>query len=172
MGTVFVAVAVSGVLAWQRLTGSAGGSSSPGFFQGTVKAPDNEAVLNGGVLSNAVKVQALLENYRQERGSIPSDAQAFNREILPLMEGGRLPVSPWGGQQPAMLGVTPDLHQAVTASGDERWIVGAGRVAKVITQPTDFGALAYEAKGAEYRIYGIGRGADGRAVVLVRLTSP
>jgi hypothetical protein len=70
------------------------------------------------------------------------------------------------------LGVTPDLARAVAADGDERWVVGPGRAAKTITQPTDFGALVYDASGSRYQIYGIGQGADGRAMVLVRLTSP
>lgn len=171
VGTLFVAVAISGVLAWQRLSRTSEPTST-GLFQGKTRAHGNDAVLNGGVLANAVKVQAALEAYRQERGGIPPTPEAFDREIVPRLEGGRLPRSPWGGEQAGILGVTPDLKRAVEADGDERWVVGPGRESKTITAPTEFGALAYEVTGQRYRIFGIGRGADGRAVVLVRLTSP
>ena len=171
VGTLFAAVAISGVLAWQRLDRTPDGNPA-GLFQGTVRAHGNEAILNGEVLANAVKVQAALEAYRRERGAIPANAEAFNRDVLPRLEGGRLPRSPWGGEQAGMLEVSPALSRAVAADGDERWVVGPGHEAGAITQPTDFGALVYEATGQNYRIFGIGRGADGRAVVLVRLTGP
>ncbi|MNX44295.1 hypothetical protein D3C86_747780 [compost metagenome] len=171
MGTLFVAVAISGVLAWQRLNPAPGGSSS-GLFQGTKRTHGNDATLNGGVLANAVKVQAALEAYRSETGTVPATVEAFNRDILPRLEGGRLPRSPWGGEQVGILALTPELSRAVAAEGDERWVVGPGRATGAITQPTDLGALVYEATPKSYRIFGIGRGADGRAVVLVRLTSP
>lgn len=172
MGTLFAAVAVSGVLAWQRLNQTSDASVPGGLFQGTMRAHGNDAALNGGVLANAVKVQAALEAYRRERGQIPPSAEAFNLEVLPRLDGGELPRSPWGGVQPGMLGVTPELQQAVNAGGDERWVLGPGQDARTIAEPSDFGALIYEVTGERYRIFGIGRGADGRAVVLVRLTSP
>lgn len=171
VGTLFAAVAISGVLAWQRLNRTPE-TASPGLFKGTVQAHGNDAALNGGVLANAVKVQAALDAYRQERGTLPATAEAFNREVLPRLEGGTMPRSPWGGEQPGMLDVTPELKRAVAADGDDRWVVGPGRDAGTLTLPTDFGALIYEATDKGYRIFGIGRGADGRAVVLVRLTSP
>ena len=162
---------ISGVLAWQRLSRTPE-AAAPGLFQGKVRPHGNDAALNGGVLANAVKVQAALETYRQERGTIPATAEVFNREVLPRLEGGRLPRSPWGGEQSGILDVTPELKRAVAADGDDRWVVGPGREAGTITLPTDFGALVYESTDKGYRIFGIGRGADGRAVVLVRLTSP
>ncbi len=172
LGTLLVVIAVSGVLAWQRFNRPTGVSATGGLFQGTVRAHGDDAVLNGGVLANAVQVQAALEAYRREHGRIPPSAEAFNREVLPRLEGGQLPRSPWGGVQPGILGVTADLLQAVDAGGDERWVIGPGQDARTIAQPTDFGALVYEVSGDRYRIFGVGRGADGRAVVLVRLTSP
>ena len=171
MGSLFAAVAISGVLAWQRLNGTPDGSAS-GLFQGTRRAHGNDATLYGGVLANAVKVQAALEAYRRETGAVPATAEAFNRDVLPRLEGGRLPRSPWGGEQAGILEPTPELSRAVVAEGDERWVVGPGREAGAIARPTDLGALVYEATGQSYRIFGIGRGADGRAVVLVRLTAP
>ncbi len=137
-----------------------------------MRAHGNDAALNGGVLANAVQVQAALEAYRQEHGQIPTSAEAFNREVLPRFAGGQLPRSPWGGEQQGILGMSPELLHAVAADGDERWVVGPGRETPSISAPTDFGALAYDASAQGYRIFGIGRGADGRAVVLVRLTSP
>lgn len=171
VGSLFAVVAISGVLAWQRLN-RAPEAATPGLFQGKVRAHGNDAALNGGVLANAVSVQAALDAYRQERGALPANAEAFNREILPRLAGGSLPRSPWGGTQPGILDVSPELKRAVEADGDDRWVVGPGREAPILTLPTDFGALIYEATGKGYRIFGIGRGADGRAVVLVRLTSP
>lgn len=172
VGTLFVAVVLSGALAWQRLSRTEESPHGAGLFQGKTRAHGNDAALNGGVLSNAVQVQAALEAYRRERGEIPLTADAFNQVILPRMDGRALPRSPWGGSQPQILGVSDALSRAVAADGDERWVVGPGRAAETIALPTDFGALAYEATETSYRIYGIGRGADGRAVVLVRLTSP
>ncbi|MNT60379.1 hypothetical protein D3C72_1979560 [compost metagenome] len=137
-----------------------------------MRAHGNDAALNGGVLANAVKVQAALDAYRKEHGRIPVSAEAFNQEIVPRLEGGALPRSPWGGAQSGILGPSPELAKAVAAAGDDKWVVGPGREAKTIEAPTDFGALVYEADAQAYRIFGIGRGADGRAVVLVRLTSP
>jgi hypothetical protein len=172
VGTLFAAVAVSGVLAWQRLNQTPDATATGGLFQGKVRAHGNDAALNGGVLANAVQVQAALEAYRRERGQIPPSAEAFNREVLPRLDGGQLPRSPWGGAQQGILGVSPELQRAVDAGGDERWVVGPGRDSRTIAEPSDFGALIYEVSGERYRIFGIGRGADGRAVVLVRLTSP
>ena len=168
---MFVAVAIAGVLAWQRLDRKPE-TASAGLFQGKVRAHGNDAALNGGVLANAVSVQAALEDYRRQTGRIPASADAFNLEVLPRLAGGKLPPSPWGGEQAGILGVTPELTQAVAAGEAERWVVGPGRKARTITGPTDFGALVYDANGSTYRLFGIGRGADGRAVVLVRLTSP
>lgn len=171
VGSVFALVLVAGLLSWQRLQRPPE-APSPGLFRGTVRAHGNDAELNGGVLANAVKVQSVLEEYRRQTGRVPASAEAFNQEVLPRLEGGKLPRSPWGGQQEAILGVTPELRQAVAAGEEDRWVVGPGRDARTITAPTDFGALVYDASGTRYRLFGIGRGADGRAVVLVRLTSP
>ncbi len=168
---MFAAVAIAGILAWQRLDRTPE-SPSPGLFQGKVRAHGNDATLNGGVLANAVSVQSALEAYRRQTGRLPATAEAFNLEVLPRLEGGKLPTSPWGGEQAGILGLTPELKRAVAAGEAERWVVGPGREARTITEPTDFGALVYDANGSTYRLFGIGRGADGRAVVLVRLTSP
>ncbi|GEM_PF-3237684 len=173
VGTLFAAVALGGVLAWQRLS-QPDDATIPqrGLFQGTKRPVGNDAALNGGVLANAVQVQRALEAHRQEHGKLPPDAQAFNQDVLPRLDGGKLPRSPWGGTQTEILSFSPDLQRAVATQGDQRWVVGSGRDAKKIERPSDFGALVYEVSGSTYRIYGIGRGADGQAVVLVRLTSP
>lgn len=174
VGALFAGVAVSGMLAWQRLSQAPdpARSQAPGLFQGTTRAHGQDATLNGAVLENAVAVQSALEAYRQQHGRIPATAEEFNREVLPRFPQGSLPRSPWGGTQAGMLGLTPELARAVAAADDERWVVGPARKARTIERPTDLGALVYEASGGTYQIYGIGRGADGRAMVLVRLTSP
>lgn len=121
---------------------------------------------NAEMIQQTVTVHQAIEAYaRDHGGAVPADAAAFDREIVQggYLPGNKLPDSPWGGQQPAMLPVT------VTMRGD----LGPAQVEREIRSPRTLGALCYEAVGrTEYRLYGVGRGKAGQAAVIIQLGSP
>lgn len=121
---------------------------------------------NFEMIQQTFKVQQAIETYvRDHQGAVPADARAFDREILKggYLEGNKLPASPWGGEQPAMLPVT------VAMRGD----LGPAQTEREIKSANTLGALCYEAIGSgEYRLYGVGRSKDGQAAVIIQLGSP
>lgn len=121
---------------------------------------------NAEMIQQTVTVQQAVEAYaRDHQGAVPADAAAFDREVVQggYLPGNKLPDSPWGGHQPAMLPVTMVMR------GD----LGPAQVEQEIRSPNTLGALCYEAVGStEYRLYGIGRGKAGQAAVIIQLGSP
>lgn len=121
---------------------------------------------NAEMIQQTFAVQQAIEAYaRDHQGAIPSQAASFDREIVQggYLPGNKLPASPWGGQQRAMLPVT------VAMRGD----LGPAQIEREIRNPNTLGALCYEATGqTEYRLYGIGRSKDGQAAVIIQLGSP
>lgn len=121
---------------------------------------------NSEMIQQTFTVQQAIAAYaRDHQGAVPADAAAFDREIVQAgyLPGNRLPASPWGGQQPAMLPVTMVMR------GD----LGPAQVEREIRNPNTLGALCYEAiSRTEYRLYGIGRGKAGQAAVIIQLGSP
>lgn len=138
--------------------------------QAPVSAPsvskEAEVDHNAEMIQQAFTVQQAIETYaREHQGTVPADAPAFDREIVQAgyLPNNRLPASPWGGQQPAMLPVT----------GVMRGDLGPAQVEGEIRSPNTLGALCYEAVSrTEYRLYGIGRGKAGQAAVIIQLGSP
>lgn len=117
------------------------------------------------LFAHAAKVQQALEGYAKAHGGlVPATPQAFDRQVV---QGGylgmpSLPDSPWGGHQPAMLPVTPEVRANAG--------LGAAQVATEVSSASQLGALCYEALGPRrYRLYGIGRGREGQAAVVVQL---
>lgn len=134
--------------------------------QTPVSTKEAEVDHNAEMIQQTVTVHQAIEAYaRDHQGRVPPDAAAFDREIVQggYLPGNKLPESPWGGQQPAMLPVT------VVMRGD----LGPAQVEREIRRPNTLGALCYEAVSAtEYRLYGIGRGKGGQAAVIIQLGSP
>lgn len=121
---------------------------------------------NAEMIQQTFTVQQAVEAYaRAHGGAVPADAPTFDREIVKggYLTGNKLPTSPWGGEQPAMLPVT------LAMDGD----LGPAQVERTIRSPKSLGALCYEATGRKgYRLYGVGRSRDGQAAVIIQLGSP
>jgi len=141
----------------------------PVAMVGPAGAPGDEVGHNAALIQQVVTVQQAIERYAQaHQGTVPSDAAACDREVIQggYLAGNRLPDSPWGGHQEAMLAVTGQFHEN---PGE----LGPARTAVTVTGPTDLGALCYEALGpSAYRLYGVGRGKSDQAAVIVQVGTP
>lgn len=121
---------------------------------------------NTEMIQQTFTVQQAIEAYaRDHQGAVPADAAAFDRELVKggYLVGNKLPASPWGGEQPAMLPVS------VVMRGD----LGPAQIEHEIRSQNTLGALCYEALGRSgYRLYGVGRSREGQAAVIIQLGSP